>query len=229
LNEKRLESIIGLQDKLRLAEDELAQALSLKDLEEAKLKGIGNIIDESYKIKEQIYQALMQEFEPDLDDWKAEIERETLTIKFNEPDIFFESGSATVTAKFQGILSDFFPRYIRILEPFFDNIREVRIEGHTSSKWETATNEEDAFLENMKLSQDRTQAILDYCLRLIGLDENYSKRIKEKVKTAGFSSTKLKYDYYDREDEAASRRVEFTIDIDEKHIIQNINKALTDD
>ena len=46
------------------------------------------------------YEAL-EEFRADLSAWNAEIEKETLTIRFLSPEILFESGKADLTLDFE--------------------------------------------------------------------------------------------------------------------------------
>ena len=61
------------------------------------------------------------------DAWDAEIIRDSLTIRFREPRVLFEIGQAKLKPKFQNILKDFFPRYIRILNSGFEEeISEIR-------------------------------------------------------------------------------------------------------
>ena len=69
-------------------------------------------------------------------------------MSFREPRIQFDTGSSVVKDKFKLILNDFFPRYLDVLYEFYQNIDEIRIEGHTSSKWETALSQDDIYIEN---------------------------------------------------------------------------------
>ncbi len=67
------------------------------------------------ELQTDLYRELWEEFKEDLPNWKAIIEKETLTIRFEEPEVLFSIGSAEITDKFQLILEDFFPRYVRII------------------------------------------------------------------------------------------------------------------
>ena len=105
-----------------------------------------------------LYEALQVEFGKDLQRWNAEIDRDTLSFQFKSPDILFGLGSSTMRPEFKVVLNDFFPRYMRVLSGFRQSINEVRIEGHTSSQWDSRTNAEEAYFRNMELSQARTRA-----------------------------------------------------------------------
>ena len=70
--------------------------------------------------EEAIYKALSREFKDDLPRWNAIIEKDTLTIRFNSPEILFKSGSAELTDVFKSILSDFMPRYLELLVENFE-------------------------------------------------------------------------------------------------------------
>ena len=120
------------------------------------------------QIQLDLYDDLEAEFKEDLKRWNADLDDETLTIRFKEPDVLFEPGSIDVRLKFEKILDNFFPRYIEILrQPKYKNeIAEIRIEGHTSSEWKEDTSPEEAYIENMKLSQGRTRSVLKYVLQI---------------------------------------------------------------
>lgn len=158
-----------------------------------------------------LYDRLNAEFEKDLPKWKAVIDKSTLAIRFFEPEILFQTGKADVTPKFKEILEDFFPRYLNVIfsEEFKDIIAEVRIEGHTSSEWSTRTDSTDeAYFNNMGLSQERTRSVLQYCYDTITIEE-YSFLIKKFVTANGLSSSKTIFDNDGSENKALSRRVEF--------------------
>jgi outer membrane protein OmpA-like peptidoglycan-associated protein len=93
-------------------------------------------------LQTDLYVDLWNEFKEDLPKWKAIIEKETLTIRFEEPEVLFAIGRSELSEKFQKILDDFFPRYIKIIssEKYRNNIEEIRIEGHTSSEWNGESN-----------------------------------------------------------------------------------------
>ena len=166
--------------------------------------------------EQDIYRALQEEFGDDLPRWNAEIVAETLLIRFKAPEVLFEAGKATIRPLFAAILSDFFPRYVRVLKPFSTDLGELRIEGHTSSEWESATPEQ-AYIENMRLSQDRTRAVLEFVL---GLDTLTNERdwLQRLLTANGLSSSRLVdtsgvavVDSGGIEDAEKSRRVEFRV------------------
>ena len=59
--------------------------------------------------------------------------------------------SKTQDISFAAILDDFIPRYVEILTSgrFKESIKEIRVEGHTSTFWTTATTKLDAYFKNM--------------------------------------------------------------------------------
>lgn len=179
-------------------------------------------------LRQEIYEALKREFEHDLPVWGAEIDQQTLAFRFNEPDVLFRVGSAAVRPRYRDILNDFFPRYLYVLEPFFSNrsaqlIDEIRIEGHTSSEWNSGTPVKEAFIKNMRLSQGRTLAVLNFCLDLY-LPTQQVAWVQQNLTAKGFSSTQL-IKYADgRENADASRRVEFRVYLDVERILKAIKR-----
>ena len=118
------------------------------------------------RMKVELYDDLKREFEKDLPRWGAELDQDS-TIRFKEPDVLFPIGSSDLKNNFKIILDDFFPRYVYILgsEKYRDAIQEIRIEGHTSSIWQNLPPDQ-AYFQNMRLSQDRTRSTLQYVLAL---------------------------------------------------------------
>ena len=157
-----------------------------------------------------LYEDLLAEFQDDLPKWKATLDRETLAIRFGEPEVLFRVGRADVSARFQAILQDFFPRYMRIIasDAYRDNVEEIRIEGHTSSEWLHQVGGDEAYFLNMKLSQDRTRSVLRYCLDLMG-DVKQKVWAREHITANGLSSSQPIVTALGKEDRARSRRVEF--------------------
>ncbi len=163
------------------------------------------------QMKDVVYKNLRHEFSADLANWGAEID-DDLTVRFNDPDVLFASGSADVSARFKLILADFFPRYIRTLDQgkVKSSISEIRLEGHTSAKWEGAATETDAYLNNMALSQARTRNVLAYLLALDWRDDT-RPWIVSNLTANGLSSSKPIVDAGGNEDVARSQRVEFRV------------------
>lgn len=203
-------------------EEQSIVGLKLLEKQEADLNSIRYIIFDLQQIKEKIYQDLENEFKSDLPIWQAEIDPNTLIFRFNEPEILFHPSSAEIRPRFQEIISSFFPRYLSVLDKYFSEIDEVRIEGHTSSEWSGAIDVNEAFSKNMELSQQRTQSVLIFCLGLT-LSGEQSKWIRRKVTANGFSSTRLKTDKSGAENKKASRRVEFRVYLNEEQVIKTID------
>lgn len=154
------------------------------------------------QVKTQLYIDLEEEFKDDLKVWRAEIDSTTLCVRFQEPSMLFDNNMSTLKENFKVILGDFFPRYIDVLTKpeYKDNIEEIRIEGHTDSNGE--------YFHNMQLSQDRTRAVLQYCMGLLKpTDIEWSRSL---ITANGLSSSHpiLKDGV---EDKSLSRRVEFRV------------------
>ena len=159
--------------------------------------------------QEQIFQELVNSFENNLDDWNAEFDKEHLIIRFKDPETLFDQGKYTLKPSFKGVLSEFCPKYFEILDAFVPEIEEIRIEGHTSSEWNIGDNAEYAFFQNMRLSQSRTRAVLEYCFTL---EDSYQfSWLPLYTRAVGMSSAQIVQDDDGIEDVDASRRVEFRI------------------
>lgn len=201
----------------------------LLELEETKEKQ--NVVITEYKnLKNEIYEELYEEFKYDLANWGAELDRSNLSFKFNEPDVLFSTNSSVLKEEFIAILSDFFPRYISVLrrEKFINNIEEIRIEGHTSSEWIYNATEDYAYIENMRLSQDRTRSTLDYVLTQIQ-DKNARSWTKSLITANGLSSSQLILNADSTENKEASRRVEFRVRTDAEKQIDELLRIIEEE
>ena len=183
-------------------------------------------IAKDYKeTKKSIYEALYEEFKADLNksSWGASIDPETLTITFNAPNVQFDSNKADLKVEYQEVLSDFFPRYMNVLSKFKKDVQEIRIEGHTSSIWNDKTTPQEAYFNNMKLSQDRTRSVLQYVFNLPEV-EKYRDWMKKQIAAVGFSSAHVILDKENQEDYSASRRVSFRVLTNAENSIDKILK-----
>lgn len=159
------------------------------------------IVKKYDQIKTQLYIDLQEEFKDDLTVWRATIDS-TLCVRFQEPSMLFDNNEAVLKPQFKEILNDFYPRYIAILNKpeYRDNIEEIRIEGHTSS--------DGSYFHNMELSQDRTRAVLEYCMGL--MKPNQQDWARQFITANGLSSSHL-ITINGKEDKELSRRVEFRV------------------
>ena len=204
-------------------------AISFMNNLQIKAKQVKEIAVAYQEIQNSLYTDLKDEFMIDLLRWDAEIIPKTLTVRFHEPEVLFIRNSFEVTPRFQQILMDFFPRYLKIMysPKYRESIEEIRVEGHTSSEWSEEVDEETAYFHNMKLSQDRTRSVLQYCLSVID-DEQRELWARSYITANGLSSSHLVYDKNGYEDKMKSRRVEFRIktEADEKvvQILEEMKK-----
>jgi outer membrane protein OmpA-like peptidoglycan-associated protein len=177
------------------------------------------------KLQNELYDDLMDEFKEDLSNWNANIDKQTLSVKFKAPEVLFSSGSSDLQPKFKEILIDFFPRYINILtdEKYKDDIEEIRIEGHTSSEWSTDVTPDKAYFHNMELSQDRTRTVLEFCFEHNSIKDS-KEWIRERLTANGLSSSKLIVNN-SIEDKEKSRRVEFRVRTNAENRIVKIISA----
>ncbi len=184
------------------------------------------VVKEFEETKSDLNQALQKEFAKNLKQWNAEILGD-MTIRFDDPNVLFDTGSAVVKPEFKMILNDFIPRYIALVNsPKYKNaIKEIRIEGHTSKRWSVDTSEKVAFIKNMRLSQQRAQSMLEYILDLPALSA-YSKWMQKYLTANGFSSAKPIYAFHHGIDDKRSQRVEFVIVTNAEATMTHMAKAM---
>jgi len=202
--------------------------IQVKRNEAAVLEAQGrvkNIAVHYTDLRAQLYKDLESEFHDDFKKWRASVSRD-LSIRFQEPSILFDTGASLIKPGFAAILDNFFPRYASILTsaPYRDVIEEVRIEGHTSSIWKDKTPEQ-AYYENMRLSQDRTRSVLEYVFSLPKVRDQLGWLIP-RVTANGLSAARRVFRPDGTEDLIASQRVEFRVRTNAEDRLAEILKAL---
>jgi outer membrane protein OmpA-like peptidoglycan-associated protein len=135
-------------------------------------KAIKEIAESYQNIQQQLFKDLSEEFKQDLKVWDAEILSDN-TIRFKSPEILFDTNSSDLKALFIAVLDDFFPRYLDILtnNKYKKQIKEIRVEGHTSSIWNNTTREQ-SYINNMSLSQNRAKSVLAYSYNITNSANN---------------------------------------------------------
>ncbi|MFS7162693.1 type II Zorya anti-phage system protein ZorB2 [Serratia proteamaculans] len=176
-------------------------------IEKEKIKEVAVAYEQA---QQQLYNALNIEFSKDLPAWDAEIDKQTLEVRFKSPDVLFGLGSSDLKPKFKEILNNFFPRYLKVLDQYKEHITEVRIEGHTSTDWTGAANQDEAYFNNMELSQGRTRAVLQY-VHSLKESSAHQKWVKSKFSAVGYSSSHPILNSAGKEDPNRSRRVTFKV------------------
>lgn len=137
-----------------------------------------------------------------------------------ESTVFFESGKSVIKQEGRALLDQFLPVYLSVLlrPEYRDYLDLIIIEGHTDS---TGT-----FSANMKLSSERAQTVLEYCLSIRGLSAEQQKLLQSKLSAQGRSSSELVYNADGTENKDASRRVEFKFRLKDSEMVQEMQQIL---
>ncbi len=166
-----------------------------------------NIAQDYRRTQMDIINDLSLEFSKDLEEWGAEIDPKTMSIRFKNQDQLFSPNRADLRPAFMKTLNDFFPRYINVLYPkYADILEEIRIEGHT------AQDKSFSYLDHMELSQARTNAVLQYILgtSLTNMDPLVNDWVCLKISASGLAYSKLIV-IDGKVNPELSRRVEFRL------------------
>jgi outer membrane protein OmpA-like peptidoglycan-associated protein len=178
-------------------------------------------------LKGDMFKELQNEFKSDLENWNAEIDEDSLTIRFKSLDTLFDTGKSVPKPEFKKVISEFFPRYSRLLynAKFRDKIEEVRIEGHTSSQ---GINKDQPLKEryslNLELSQERSKNVLLIALSEVSADEQLSNWLRTNLTANGLSFSKAIIDKDGIENFEKSKRVEFRVRLKADQVLQDIQK-----
>jgi chemotaxis protein MotB len=131
--------------------------------------------------------------------------------------ILFDKDSAKLKESAKKELKESFSKYISALlsnQAIAPNIETIVIEGHTDS--------DGGFLYNLKLSQDRALAVMDYLLTL-DIAKKYNL---QKLLTASGRSYLDKIVKNGKEDKEASRRIEIKFRLKNQNALYEIERIL---
>jgi outer membrane protein OmpA-like peptidoglycan-associated protein len=208
--------------KVKILKEKAEAQAQKAEMQASRMKDIADIYRD---MREQLYLDLRKEFEADLPKWGAELDADS-TIRFKSPDLLFENRKADLPQRFADILDDFFPRYLRILSSsrYKSSIEEIRIEGHTSSVWNTNVSPDKAYLLNMELSQSRTRSVLEHVLAEQRSSEQ-QRWLVTSLTANGLSSSKIRVNPDGSENREASRRVEFRVRTNSDRRIEDVLAA----
>ena len=192
------------------------------------IQSLNNYFDAVSDDNAKICNDLREEFEQDKQHLNMSICENGLLISFAN-DSNFETGRAVLSAQFESVLIDFFPRLMSVIMKNKESISELRIEGHTDS---TAKDEDElrGYLYNTELSQDRSRNVMKFCLNLIKSNEKYMEWSFSHVTAHGMSSSERIFNDNKVENFDASRRVEFRLrTLAEEHLIDLTEMVMGDE
>ena len=138
--------------------------------------------------------------------------------------VLFDVGQDHV--KNPGFLTDFCSSWLGSIRDSGVDPSDLRIEGHASSEGATRQTAEQAYLYNLDLSQRRAQNALELCLQGIR-DPEARDWAQQYLAAIGYSSARLIYNPDGTENREASRRVMFSVGLDQKGLIEDIEREVT--
>lgn len=210
-------------------------SLSYMGLVQYQKKQQDKIFEEYKQTKENLFNELKETFKNDFQRWNLELDKD-LSIKFTNPNVLFQSGKSDITPVFQAILSEFFPKYLKVImqDKYQTKIAEIRIEGHTDDVPILKTD--DPYIDNIQLSQDRSRNVLQF-LRSTNAYKNLNTE-KEQLLQFWLTANGLSYGrtldsdkkptFYSKRpiDKEKSRRVEFRIVTTSEMLVEQVIKQL---
>ena len=200
----------------------------------SRVKKNQNVLTDYVETRTELHDKLVEKFKGDTARWQMAIGKD-LSMRFNNPNVLFKTGSADLEPKFKEILDEFLPKYFDILinDSLRSKIKEIRIEGHTDTK-PAPQFDPDPYIANTILSQRRALSVLRY-FRSMPAIQKYSIEDRSLIEfwlTANGLSygksldSKGNYSFESQNniDMDKSRRVEFRIVTSGEEVLENFVK-----
>ena len=212
-------TMLQSQRRYEQKQEELKQQQALVQSQQEQLQEQQEQLDKLIGIRTELIEALKKEF--DGTDLSVKVDEKTGSIALDS-SILYDSGQFALKASGEELLQKFLPKYIGVLtdKQFNDYISEIIIEGHTDTQGD--------YLYNLELSQKRALSVATFCL-----DENKKvlstskiTKLRKIVTANGKSFSNPILDKDGKEDQNASRRVEFLFRLKDDEMINDISDIL---
>lgn len=142
-------------------------------------------------------------------------------------DILFGEGSSTLTDAGQDALRSTLPLYLEALlgDPELGRyVDRISIEGHTNSNYSGSSDPARAYLYNLRLSQGRAYAALDFIIRE---DMGSPFNPRELLVANGYSSSRLIHrPTSGAEDKTRSRRIEIRFRLKDEETLRVLDELI---
>lgn len=204
VRETTRQTVAECQQDLSTAQQD---SLNRERLNAARLKNIRQSLRSGSVV---LYSALVDEFADDLNGWGAEIDRETLAVRFVGAATAFKNGSTWVNRPLRRILEDFFPRLVKVVgRPEYKSlVEEIVVTGYASTGYRLAGDERERHHLNMLLSQERSANTVRFLLQQPTLQ---GKWLKNHLVAAGMADNQPILTGTGQENEKLSRRIEIRL------------------
>jgi outer membrane protein OmpA-like peptidoglycan-associated protein len=161
-----------------------------------------------------LYAMLLEQLKNELNELNISLHK-NLTFSFAPSAIYFDQGSATLKPVFKQQLQRFFPQLLDVLlnSPFKDRIKEIQLNGFTSSEWQPKSTHDQRFLNNAKLSTQRAFTTVEYLFNMKKPSiKTHKPWLRDHLSLNGLSYRHLLHDpKTQQEDKIHSRRVEISV------------------
>lgn len=210
-----------LQSQVRYEEkeNELEVQQQLVAEQQEQLEEQQEELDKLLGIRTELIEALKEEF--DGSDLSVGVDEKTGSIALDS-SILFDSGQYNLKDSGEEFLKKFISKYVSVVtnKEFKDYISEINIEGHTDSQGD--------YLYNLDLSQKRALSVATFCLNSDEqvLSENQIEKLKNIITANGKSYSSPVLDKDGKEDQNASRRVEFLFRLKDEEMISGMSEIL---
>ena len=211
--------LLAQQKILAEQQDELVRQSALVEELQKIMEEQQGKLDDIIGVRSELVEALKKEFSRSSLDISVDEQTGAITM---DSSILFAYNKDTLKDTGKDFLTDFMPRYLKILlsPKYKEYISEIVIEGHTDSSG--------TYLGNLDLSQKRAQSVAAYCLNENSnvLSESEREALEKVLSTVGrsFSDPVLKED--GTEDAEASRRVEILFRLRDEEMIREMIEIL---
>ena len=153
------------------------------------------------------------------------------SIRFNNIGLTYLAGRNEMSDIFRNSLEIIYPKFVKILLSYKDDINNIYIKGYSSSENRKTKNIEEKYQRNLILSQERADLVRNYLNKIlnnIDIEKENKIWLNQTINALGMSSSELIYDENGIEDKVKSRRIEIQVVFKEKKVAPVVQEKKSD-
>lgn len=137
----------------------------------------------------------------------------------------FEQGRHAIRPQMARFLREACGPWLAELRALPFEIGDIRIEGHASEEWRAGVGREQAWLNNLGLSQRRASAVLEECLSHV-TDNDLGDWVRTRISAVGYSSSRPVLTAEGDADPVGSRRVRLAAQPDQRDVLDAVGREV---
>ena len=164
---KLQDTVINQPNQICAKQEPVEAKTTTKEDELAQLKAV---VEEANKVDYtatygSLIADLEKEFANEINGGIVEFDKKDLSFRMLAPSSSMpigKDGMLVMTDEYKSALKDFVPRFVKVVAPYKNDIKQINLDGYASTNFLVAKNDNDNFMKNLAVSKKRSGKVLDF-------------------------------------------------------------------